>query len=373
MAGLYIHIPFCKQACVYCNFHFSTNTKYKDKMIRAMASEIKIRKDYLHNQTINSIYFGGGTPSILDQTELNILFDAIYKQFKVAGDAEITLESNPDDLHDRYVSMLASTPINRLSIGIQSFFDDELKWMNRAHQASQSIAAVKRAQDAGFQNITIDLIYGIPVSNSGKWEQNILKALQLNVDHISAYCLTVEEKTQLGNLIAKDATNEPDDEISQLQFNMLIDKLEEAGYQQYEISNFARNKKYAIHNSSYWKQHPYLGIGPSAHSFDIETRCWNVNNNHHYIEKLETGNTAFETEVLSPENRFNEYIMTSLRTMWGCDKNILETDYKQQLQKIKIPLENQIKVRNLIDTGTHYKLAKHARFFADGIAASLFV
>lgn len=373
MAGLYIHIPFCKQACVYCNFHFSTNTKYKDKMIRAMTSEIEIRKDYLHNQTINSIYLGGGTPSLLDQTELGLLFEAIYKWFKVAPDAEITIEANPDDLHDNYVSMLATTHINRLSIGVQSFFDEELNWMNRAHQASQSITAVKRAQDAGFQNITIDLIYGIPVSTTYKWEQNIMKAMQLNVDHISAYCLTVEEKTLLSNLIANKTTNELDEEISHLQFNILIDKLEEAGYEQYEISNFARNKKYAIHNSSYWKQQPYLGIGPSAHSYDIETRCWNVNNNHHYIEKLEKGNTAFETEFLSPENRFNEYMMTSLRTMWGCDKHILETNYKQQLQKIKTPLENQLKVGNLIDTGTNYKLAKHARFFADGIAASLFV
>ena len=342
-------------------------------MIRAMASEIELRKDYLHDQTISSIYLGGGTPSILNQTELGLLFDAIYKQFIVAPDAEITLEANPDDLHDKYVSMLATTPINRLSIGVQSFFDDELKWMNRAHQASQSISAVKRAQDTGIQNITIDLIYGIPVSTTEKWEQNILKALQLNVNHISAYCLTVEEKTLLSNLIAKKATNAPDDEISQLQFNVLIDRLTEAGYEQYEISNFARNKKYAIHNSSYWKQQPYLGIGPSAHSYDIQTRSWNVNNNHHYIEKLEAGNTAFETEVLSPENRFNEYIMTSLRTMWGCDKTILETNYKQQLRKIKIPIDNQIKIGNLIDTGTHYKLAKHARFFADGIAAGLFV
>lgn len=338
-----------------------------------MVGEIALRKGYLQDETINSIYFGGGTPSLLNKEDLEFFFNAIYKQFKVDSEAEITMEANPDDLNENYVFGLAASPVNRLSIGVQSFFDEELKWMNRAHQATQSIAAVKRVQDAGINNVTIDLIYGIPISTTSKWEENINKALQLNIDHISAYCLTVEEKTLLKKLINKGTVNEPDDEVAHNQFNVLIDKLAEAGYEQYEISNFARNKKYAIHNSSYWKQQPYLGIGPSAHSYNIHTRSWNVNNNHLYIKQLEEGNTAFETEWLSPENRFNEYIMTSLRTMWGCEKTKLETDFTAQLNKIRTPLQKLIEEGNLIDTETHYRLAKHARFFADGISASLFV
>jgi oxygen-independent coproporphyrinogen III oxidase len=319
MAGIYIHIPFCKQACHYCDFHFSTSLKYKDELLQALIKEITLQKSYVDNETVETIYFGGGTPSILSADELNMLVSTITSLHTVATNAEITIEANPDDLDKAKLQALRQTNINRFSIGIQSFFDDDLTWMNRVHRAAEAEAAVKRAQDIGFENITVDLIYGYPLLSDAKWKYNLDKVFQLDIPHVSSYSMTVEPQTALASFIKKKKQPAMDEQQSAEQFILLMDAMQTHSFEHYEISNFCKPGHYSRHNSNYWKGVKYLGIGPSAHSYNGETRQWNVANNAKYMQSLEIGKISAETELLTETDRLNEYIMTSLRTMWGLD------------------------------------------------------
>src|SRR5690606_17662764 len=327
MAGIYLHIPFCKQACHYCDFHISTSLKYKDEMLSALHNELFLRKDYLQQQTIESIYFGGGTPSILSAKELNQLIETIYKHFEVADSVEITLEANPDDLTKEKVRELSNSPINRFSVGVQSFYEEDLRWMNRAHNAQEAESSIKRAQDSGFTNITCDLIYGYPLLSNAKWINNINKIIEFEVPHLSAYSMTVEPQTALGAFIRKGAQQPMNEGQSADQFILLMQKMPENGYEQYEISNFARKQQYSKHNTSYWKGIPYIGIGPSAHSFNGRERQWNIANNMKYLQALADKQIPAEKEILKESDKFNEYIMTSLRTKWGVDYAYLEKTF----------------------------------------------
>jgi len=373
MAGLYIHIPFCKQACHYCNFHFSTSTKNLQALVNSMVGEMKLRKGYLQNEKITSIYFGGGTPSLLSIQQLELLFNTINQLFIVAKNAEITLEANPDDLTKEKINELKQTPINRLSIGIQSFFEEDLKWMNRAHNSNQAKDSIQFAKDAGFENITIDLIYGTPELTDEKWIKNIQTGLDFNIDHISSYALTVEPQTALGHFIKQKKLPQLNEEQSARQFDILIDTLEQNNFEQYEISNFARDKKYAVHNTAYWKNEIYLGIGPSAHSFDKTSRSWNIANNTKYIQAIETNEPIIETEFLTIENQYNEYLMTGLRTIWGCDLQHIEKTFRKQFSEKMLSKINQKVDEGLIEiNGTNFKLTRKGKLFADGIASEFF-
>jgi oxygen-independent coproporphyrinogen III oxidase len=374
MAGIYLHIPFCKQACHYCNFHFSTSQQYREEVIKAMVAEIALRKDYLENETLASIYFGGGTPSLLTKQQLDMLFNTLSKHFSIANNAEITFEANPDDLNTTHILELKQTPINRFSIGVQSFFDEELVWMNRAHRAPDAIGAIKRVQDAGFDNVTIDLIYGSPTLTDIKWKANLQQAIDLNLQHISSYCLTVEPKTALDKFIKEQKYPMLNEEQASKQFNILVDTLEANGFEQYEISNFARNKQYAIHNTNYWRNKLYLGIGPSAHSFNKHSRSWNIANNIKYVKEIDAGKPVVETEQLTIENRVNEYIMTSLRTMWGFNRNWFVQEFGDDLSAtIEKAFQQKIDEGLIESTASFYKLKRESRILADGIASDLFL
>lgn len=371
---IYFHIPFCKQACHYCDFHFSTSLKYKEDMLAAMQLEIKKRAHYLDDKIIKSIYFGGGTPSILDREDILRLLDSVEKQFEISSDAEITLEANPDDLTTDKVKALRNTPINRFSIGIQSFYEEDLRWMNRAHNAQEADSSIKRVQDAGFENITCDLIYGYPLLTDEKWKSNMQKLLDLDIPHISSYSMTVEKKTALAHFVKEGKTPAMNDSQSAEQMLLLIETLTTNGFEHYEISNFAKNGMYAKHNTNYWKGEHYLGIGPSAHSFNGNSRSWNIANNAKYISGVTQDKTFNEIEILSKDDQFNEYIMTSCRTIWGIDLNyILEKfgyDYKSYTVKQALTfIENQ--ELELIDNNILRTTAK-GKLIADLIASELF-
>lgn len=372
MAGIYIHVPFCKQACYYCDFHFSTSLQYKDEMLGALHREIKLQKDYLGGETIETIYFGGGTPSLLGADEINLLIDSITKLHTVASDAEITLEANPDDLDEQKVKLLRQTPINRFSIGIQSFFDEDLFWMNRAHRSRDAESSVKRVQDAGFENITADLIYGYPLLTDAKWKHNLEQIFALHIPHVSAYSMTVEPQTALASFIKKKVYPPINEAQSAEQFMVLMQQMQQHGYEQYEISNYCTPGNYSRHNANYWQGVKYLGIGPSAHSFNGETRQWNIANNAKYIRALATDKIPAEKEELTEANRLNEYIMTSLRTVWGLDLNKLNAISKGAHHELgkntpeffdKGWIQQKDMVITLTDTG---------KLYADKIAADLF-
>ena len=316
MAGIYIHIPFCRKACTYCNFHFSTSLGQKDDMLEAIARELIMQKDFLEAASVETIYFGGGTPSLLSAEELLRIFDLIEKHYDISKLQECTLEANPDDLNPQYIQQLKRTPVNRFSIGVQSFFDSDLKYMNRAHSAQQADYAIKAAQDGGFEKLTIDLIYGTPGLSLGAWQENLEKVKNLSIPHFSAYALTVEEGTALHHAIRQKKQKPVDQEQSAVQFEYLMEFAPQIGFEQYEISNFASKGQYALHNTNYWKGIPYLGIGPSAHSFDGKNRRSNIANNSKYLKGiLQEKKLDFEEELLSQTQRINEYIMTSIRTI----------------------------------------------------------
>ncbi|MFT5910508.1 MAG: oxygen-independent coproporphyrinogen-3 oxidase, partial [Paraglaciecola sp.] len=319
MAGIYLHIPFCKQACHYCNFHFSTSLQRKSEMVDSVLKELVLQKDYLQGETIETIYFGGGTPSLLSPKELNLIFEKINQHYILGNDIEITLEANPDDLTAQKLATLASSPVNRLSIGIQSFFEKDLKFMNRAHNAEEAKVCVQNAKNAGFDNLTVDLIYGSPTTSMANWRTNLQTVFDLKISHISCYCLTVEPKTALDHFVKTGKAEPVDEEQAAQQFDILVDEMEKHGYDHYEISNFAFPDCYSKHNSSYWLGEKYLGIGPSAHSFNGISRQWNVANNAKYMTALAEGNLSFEKETLTPTQQYDEYVMTSLRTIWGCE------------------------------------------------------
>ena len=375
MSGIYIHIPFCKQACHYCDFHFSTSLQNKGLFLNSILSEIDLRINYLPNKKIESIYFGGGTPSLLSEKETFLILEKIYKLYNVSKDAEITLECNPDDLSDEKLKELKRLEVNRLSIGLQSFDEEELIWMNRAHTAKESESSVKRAQDRGFENITIDLIYGSKFSNLANWKKTLNKAIALDVKHISSYNLTIEEKTKLGHDFKLKKEVAIDDEKSSELFLEMINRLEKNNFIHYEISNFGKEGFFSLHNSNYWKGEHYLGLGPSAHSFDGQSRQWNVSNNNIYIKRISEKNESyFEKEILTEKERFNEYVLTSLRTIWGIDLNYLSANFNTEFVKhYLIQIEKYIKQETVVINDTTYTLTEKGKLFADKIASELFV
>ncbi|MEM6378168.1 MAG: radical SAM family heme chaperone HemW [Bacteroidota bacterium] len=369
MAGIYLHIPFCKQACHYCDFHFSTSLKYREEVLEAMLKELNLRKDYLQGAPLESIYFGGGTPSILGEAELNLLFEKIYELHDVKPDAEITLEANPDDLTEHKLQELKQTPVNRLSIGIQSFSEEDLVFMNRAHNAVEASRCIELAQAAGFYNLTIDLIYGSPTTSHEQWAENIARILDFNIPHISCYCLTVEAKTALAHFVETGKTKPVDDQQAAQQFQYLMDQLGSSGYDHYEISNFAKLGNYAVHNSNYWLGKSYLGIGPSAHSYNGESRQWNVANNSKYRKALSTGELDFEIEFLNPAQRYNEMVMTRLRTIWGVQSTDLAEPYRDYFIQQMQPFLAEAQV---LESQGCYVLSPAGRLLADRIAMEAF-
>jgi oxygen-independent coproporphyrinogen-3 oxidase len=373
MAGIYIHIPFCKQACYYCDFHFSTFTDNRHKMIESLCQELSFQKEYLAGQPIETIYFGGGTPSLLEVPEIEKILERLYANFPVIKNPEITLEANPDDLSNQKLSALHKTGVNRLSIGIQSFDDAILKFLHRAHDSQAAIESFRNAREAGFENISIDLIYAIPQQDHDLWKKNITTALALNPDHLSAYSLTIEEKTVFGQWKKKNKLADVDEQTSAEQLEILIEKSEAAGFDHYEVSNFSKPGFHSIHNSSYWKQIYYLGIGPGAHSYNSVSRQYNISNNPLYIKSLEDGRIPFELEMLTRENKINEYLFTTLRTTWGCDLNFLKREYQFDLEaESSSQLDQFFNEGLLLKEGTVIRLTKKGILFADKISSDLF-
>jgi oxygen-independent coproporphyrinogen-3 oxidase len=373
MSGIYIHIPFCKQACHYCNFHFSTSLKYKAEMVEAIVREIQQRRDYLEGASVDTIYFGGGTPSLLETDEINRILDTIDRLHTINPNPEITIEANPDDLLKKgKLKALSQTAINRLSIGIQSYADADLKFMNRAHNGAEAHTCIEAARQHGFSNITIDLIYGSPTTSDEQWARNIQQTLDYDIPHISCYCLTVEEKTALHHFVQTGKAQPVDEEQAARQFEYMVDTLTHNGYDHYEISNFGKPGWYARHNSSYWLGTSYLGIGPSAHSFNGASRQWNVAHNMQYIKGIAKENPAVEIEYLTKAQRYNEYVMTSLRTIWGVDLQKVQAygvDYATHFINHIAPYISggQVQMQE-----NRFQLTTAGKFLADGIASDLF-
>ena len=372
MAGIYIHIPFCKQACHYCDFHFSTSLKKKEELIAALVKEIQLRKAELVG-TVETIYFGGGTPSLLDISELKLLIDEVYKNFKVSEDPEITIEANPDDLTKTLIHQLANSPINRLSIGVQSFFEEDLKLMNRAHNAEEAEKCIHLAKQH-FSNISIDLIYGIPEMTNERWLANIEKALALDIPHLSCYALTVEPKTALENFIKKGIIPPVEDDVAQEHHRILVEKTEAAGYENYEFSNFSKLGWHSKNNTAYWKGKSYLGIGPSGHSYDGERRSWNVANNAIYIKEIEAGVLPLERETLSTRDKYNEYVMTRLRTANGISLQEISNKFGANYEAYLLQQATQHLISEFLQFKNERLLVtKRGKFLSDGIASDLFL
>jgi len=373
MAGIYIHIPFCKQKCSYCDFHFSTTfASYRTLMIESIVKEIKSRVLYVENQLIETIYFGGGTPSLLSITELKSILTTIYSHFKIIEFPEITLEANPDDISIDSLNNWKEIGINRLSIGLQSFREEDLKWMNRAHSSEEALNCVAQAKEMGFNTISVDLIYGLPNFTSEDWRKNIQTVINFGIQHVSAYCLTVEEKTALSKWVETHKIIPANEDQQSEQFEILVEELEKAGIHQYEISNFSKSTFESKHNSNYWKGKHYLGIGPSAHSFNGISRSWNISNNRQYIKNIETQTDWFETEILTSKDQFNELILIGLRTIAGVDLNQLKSILLPQDSFWKKVTEFQ-KLEWLISSDNLIVLTKTGRLKADYIASELFV
>lgn len=374
MAGIYIHIPFCKKACTYCDFHFSTSLKMKADFVDALIKEIDIRKGVFSKVEVSTIYFGGGTPSLLTRQELHIIFEKLFDSFNISENAEITLEANPDDLSFDKIAQIKDSPINRLSIGVQSFCDNDLKFMNRVHCGDDAYQSIVMAQEAGFVNITIDLIYGTPGLTDHAWIQNLHKSFELNIPHISSYALTVEEKTVLHQQINSKKIAPISEEQSARQFEILMREMSENGYEQYEISNFCKPNGYSRHNSAYWSKDNYLGLGPSAHSFLGNSRLWNVSNNATYIKSLSTDILPLELEVLSERDRYNEYVMTSLRTKWGCQVSQMEADFSKTINDgFKSEIQKHIQNGLVTEDKGVFRLSNAGMLLADRISADLFL
>jgi oxygen-independent coproporphyrinogen III oxidase len=368
LAGIYIHIPFCKQACHYCNFHFVTSLRHKNELVAALLKEMEFQQEYFGKEPVETIYFGGGTPSLLEIADLRLQIEKIRSIYTVVETAEITIETNPDDIDEQKLIAWKGIGINRLSIGIQSFFEDDLQWMNRAHNAEQAMRNLQLAKKY-FDNITIDLIYGTPLLTNEKWKQNVETAIQLNISHLSCYALTVEPKTPLQKMIKVGTVQDVNPDKQSEQFLLLMQWLDDAGYEHYEISNFAKPGFRSRHNSSYWQGKKYLGLGPSAHSFNGNSRQWNVSNNTVYIESIEKAIIPFEKEELSATQKMNEYIMTSLRTREGLDLDIVEKMESDKLFKIA----GRYIERGVMKRENNFLvLTKEGKLLADGIAASLF-
>lgn len=373
MAGVYIHIPFCRKACHYCNFHFSTSLQLQENFVTALLREIELQKNYL-SEPVSTIYFGGGTPSILPLANIRNIISGLQKSFIIENNAEITLEANPDDITSEKLAEWKQIGINRLSIGVQSFIQEDLVWMNRAHNAEQALDCITLAQKAGFNNLTIDLIYGTPALSDEDWEKNVNTAIALQIPHLSCYALTVEPKTALEKLIKQKTLADVDAEKQARHFELLMQWMKEAGYEHYEISNFAKPAFRSRHNSSYWQGKSYLGLGPSAHSFNGASRQWNIANNALYIQSLSKGLVPFEAEVLTNEQQLNEYIMTSLRTMEGISlQKIIQNFGKDKYEYLITTAQPHLDYQHLAVENDYLKTTTKGKLLADGIAADLFV
>lgn len=374
MAGIYVHIPFCRQACHYCDFHFSTNRDRQHEMVNAICHELVLQKEYLRQHPVHTLYFGGGTPSLLTDGELAALFDVVKSHYALLPGAEVTLEANPDDLSEAALFMLRDTGINRLSIGIQSFNDAILESLSRSHDARQAVNAIRGSREAGFPNISIDLMYAIPGLSMQEWERTVETAIALAPDHISAYTLTVEPRTYFGHLASRGALTETDEETAAAQMERLIDLLAAAGFEQYEVSNFARPGFESRHNRGYWNHQHYLGVGPGAHSYNGSTRQWNVRNNHIYIKAITEGRVPFESEILKRADHINEYLLTSLRTTSGCDLERLRSDFDFDLAADRTQYLQHLRSLGLATLHESIlQLTRKGRLLADKIASDLFV
>ncbi len=372
MAGIYIHIPFCKQACHYCDFHFSTSMKKKEEMVLALAKEIEMRKNEFQDEQVETIYFGGGTPSILAISDIKLLIDAVYSNYNIVENPEITVEANPDDLSNERIIELSVNKINRLSIGIQSFFEEDLKLMNRAHNSAEAKKCLEFATQH-FENISVDLIYGIPGLSNNRWQKNIDLALSFGVKHISSYALTVEPKTALATFVKNGTIAKPNDDLAFEQFHILINTLLENDFVHYELSNFGKENYFSKNNSAYWLGKKYIGIGPSAHSFDGKMRGWNVSNNSKYISSIENNSLPIDKEVLTKTDLYNEYVMTGLRTIWGVSMIKIENDFGADYLNYMITNSKKfIENEQLILENNIIRTTSKGKFLTDGIASSLF-
>ena len=372
MAGIYIHIPFCKQSCHYCNFHFSTSTKNKDEVLDAIENEIK-QKGQASNEAISTIYFGGGTPSILDVNEINSIINRIHKEFNVESEAEITIEANPDDLNKEKIINLSLTEINRLSIGVQSFIDKELRIMNRAHDSKKALNSIEISKKY-FNNISIDLMYGVPESTLESWTYNLDTVSQFDINHISSYALTLEPKTALESFVRKLVVEMPEEELVYDQYNLINKKLEPLGFINYEVCSFAKENFFSKNNSAYWLRKKYIGIGPSAHSFDGKSRSWNISNNKKYIDQIKKGKSFYKKEKLSKVDQYNEYVMTGFRTIWGVSANFIENNFNSKFKNYFTDrIQKHIDQKNIIVKDDIYTTTNEGRFLADGISSDLFL
>ena len=372
MAGIYIHIPFCKQSCHYCNFHFSTSTKNKDEVLDAIENEIN-QKGQATNEAISTIYFGGGTPSILDVNEINSIIKRIYKEFNVESEAEITIEANPDDLNKEKIINLSLTEINRLSIGVQSFIDKELKIMNRAHDSKKALNSIEISKKY-FNNISIDLMYGVPESTLESWTYNLDTVSQFDINHISSYALTLEPKTALESFVRKLVVEMPKEDLVYDQYNLINKKLEPLGFINYEVCSFAKENFFSKNNSAYWLRKKYIGIGPSAHSFDGKSRSWNISNNKKYIDQIKKGKSFYKKEKLSKVDQYNEYVMTGFRTIWGVSANFIENNFNSKFKNYFTDrIQKHIDQKNIIVKDDIYTTTNEGRFLADGISSDLFL
>ena len=372
MLGIYIHIPFCKKSCHYCNFHFSTSLKDKEDMIKAINKEI-YQKAILNNDKVSTIYFGGGTPSILDVEEINLIIENIYKNFNVGKNIEITIEANPDDLSKHKLNDLSKTKINRISIGVQSFIDKELKIMNRVHDSKKAIKSIEMAKKY-FNNISVDLLYGVPDSSIKSWNYNLDTISSFNINHISAYALTVEPKTALESFINKSILSMPDEELVYSQYKLINEKLSSKNFINYEVCSFAQKDFFSKNNSAYWLRKKYIGIGPSAHSFDGESRSWNISNNKKYIDQIRDGDNYYKKENLTKVDQYNEYIMTGLRTIWGVSVKYIESNFDVRFKNYFLKkIKSHIAKKNVYKEDDLYLTTQSGRFLADGIASDLFL
>ena len=372
MAGIYIHIPFCKRRCIYCDFFSTTQSEKKSAYVRAVCRELEMRKDYLEGEDIETIYLGGGTPSQLFREELEEIFNHIYNVYPVREDAEITLEANPDDLTPEYVAMLRRLPINRISMGIQTFQEETLKLLHRRHTATQAIEAFRRCREVGFQNISIDLMYGLPGETLETWKEDLQQAVGLRPEHISAYHLIYEEDTVLWKLREQHQVEEADEDLSVSLFSTLIEQLSEAGYQHYEISNFCLPGLHSRHNSSYWTGKKYLGCGPSAHSFNGVSRQWNVASLDDYLKGIEGGQLDYEVEELDLYTRYNDFVLTSIRTCWGMPLSTLRSDFGEELYRYCLRMAKPHLDQGVLEKSEDVlKLTRKGIFVSDGIMSDL--
>lgn len=372
MAGIYIHVPFCKTRCIYCDFYTRTNMEQKTPYVSAICKELILRSDYIGEESISTIYFGGGTPSQLSETDFKIIFKYIYETFTVEDNAEITLEANPDDLNSKYLDILKQVGFNRLSMGVQSFDDEQLQFLNRRHSAQKAIDIVRTSQQSGFSNISIDLMYGLPGLTLDLWNKTLDIAIDLNIQHISSYHLIYEQGTKLYRLLQKGDIKSVDEELSVQMFTTLIKRLQEKNFIHYEISNFGQEGYFSRHNSSYWLGATYLGLGPSAHSYNGQNRCWNISSISKYIQGIEENNPHLEIEDLDIRTRYNDFILTGMRTMWGINRNELQIQFGSKYSNYcDLNIERHLKSGDAVLDRDNYKISSKGIFVSDSIMSDL--